>query len=278
MPKTLLKLFRPERRPKPLPDTLLPEIVRQSRTLLCLDYDGTLSEIVSEPALARPVPGALGVVRALASRRDRLDIAIVSGRELGDLRGKLPLRGVAMYGAHGLQFLSPEGACELAPGIAECADDFERVRAWLEQHVPATGFAIEDKEIAIALHYRNAPPAIGAYVRDAFAAFIAECTVSLTARHGKMVVEALPKIAGKAHAVRTLIERAGKGVVPVYFGDDLTDEDAFAEIGEDGVTVLVGEPRRTAARYCVDSPREVVRILTAAASALGRTPAKFPAR
>jgi trehalose-phosphatase len=75
-----------------------------------------------------------------------------------------------------------------------------------------------------------------------------------------------------------LIERADKDAVPVYFGDDLTDEDAFAEIGERGVTVLVGEPRRTAARYRVDGPRDVVRALTAVASALGRNPAKLPAR
>jgi trehalose-phosphatase len=246
--------------------------------MLCLDYDGTLSEIVSEPDLARPVHGAIGALKALASRRDRLDIAIVSGRELRDLRRRLPLRGVAMSGVHGLQFLDADGICELAPGIAECRDDFERMRQWLEDNVPVSGFAIEDKEIAIALHYRNAPPATGAYVRDAFAAFVAECTTSLEARHGKMVVEAMPKIASKANAVRMLLERAGSGCVPVYFGDDLTDEDAFAEIGAGGITVLVGEPRRSAARYRVGSPREVVRVLAAIASALGRNASKSSPR
>ena len=277
MSNRLRKLFRPERQPRPLPATLLPEIVRQSRILLCLDYDGTLSEIAPEPDLARLVPGALGALKALAARRDRLDIAVVSGRELRDLRNRLPLRGVAISGVHGLQFLDADGTWEVAPEVAECHDDFERVRQWLEENVPVRGFAIEDKEIAIALHYRNAPPAVGAYVRDAFAQFVAECTTYLTARHGKMVVEALPKTASKANAVRMLLERAGKGHTPVYFGDDLTDEDAFAEIGEGGVTVLVGEPRRSAARYRVESPRDVVRILTAIASALGG-PVKVPPR
>ena len=269
MPNSLRRLFKLERRPKPLPDTLLPEMVRGNRILLCLDYDGTLSEIAPEPRLARPVPGALGALMSLAGRRDRVELAIVSGRELDDLRERMPLRGVALSGAHGLQFLDAEGNYELAEGIAECRDDFERVRRWLDENVPVGGFAIEDKEIAIALHYRNAPPAMGSYVRDAFARFVAECTTNLAARHGKMVVEALPKFASKANAVKALIVRNG-GRVPVYFGDDLTDEDAFAAIGENGVSVLVGEPRRSAAPYRVKGPRDVVRILTEIASVLGR--------
>jgi trehalose-phosphatase len=276
--KGLRKLFRPERGPQPLPDTLLPDLVRQSRILLCLDYDGTLSEIAPEPHLARPAPGALGVLKALAARRDRLAIAIISGRDLVDLREKLPVRGAAMAGVHGLQLLDADGVYELAPGIAECRDDFKCTRAWLEDNVPAVGgFVIEDKGIAVALHYRNAPPAMGAYVRDAFAQFVAERTTTLAARRGKMVVEALPKIASKAHAVRTLLDRAGKKLVPVYFGDDLTDEDAFVEIGGAGVTVLVGERRPSAARYRVGGPRDVVRALAAIASALEHNP-KLPAR
>jgi trehalose 6-phosphate phosphatase len=275
--KGLRKLFKPERGPEPLPATLLPELVRQSRILLCLDYDGTLSEIAPEPQLARPAPGVLGVLKALAARRDRLAIAIVSGRELEDLRDKLPLRGAAMAGVHGLQLLDADGVYELASGVAECRDDFMRARAWLEENVPpAGGFVIEDKGIAVALHYRNAPPAMGAYVGDAFAQFIAERTMYLAARRGKMVVEALPKIASKANAVRTLLDRAGGKPVPVYFGDDLTDEDAFTEIGEDGVTVLVGERRRTAARYQIGAPRDVVRALAAIASALWRSETKLP--
>ena len=83
-----------------------------------------------------------------------------------------------------------------------------------------------------------------------------------------MVLEALPKIATKASAVRTLRERVGHQFEPVYFGDDLTDEDAFRELAVHGVSVLVGERRPSAARYCVNGPIEVVRALQALAAAL----------
>ena len=83
-----------------------------------------------------------------------------------------------------------------------------------------------------------------------------------------MVLEALPKIASKAMAVRTLWQRVGHDFEPVYFGDDLTDEDAFNELAAHGVSVLVGQPRRSAARYRVDGPTDVVRTLSNLAAAL----------
>ena len=82
------------------------------------------------------------------------------------------------------------------------------------------------------------------------------------------MIEALPKIASKANALRTLWLRVGYEFEPVYFGDDLTDEDAFSELGEEGISVLVGAPRRSAARYRVDAPADVVRVLEGLATRL----------
>jgi len=111
------------------------------------------------------------------------------------------------------------------------------------------------------LHYRLALPRIACHVRDSFEHFLIGCTTSLRPRHGSMVIEALPKIASKAHALRALWLRVGYHFEPVYFGDDLTDEDAFNELGEQGISVLVGAPRRSAARYRVDTPTDVVGVL-----------------
>jgi trehalose 6-phosphate phosphatase len=131
-----------------------------------------------------------------------------------------------------------------------------------------SGFVVEDKGVALALHYRQAAEPIAHSVRDSFEQFITECATSLRPRHGKMVIEALPKIATKATALRTLWQRVGYEFEPVYFGDDLTDEDVFSELAAHGVSVLVGEPRRSAARYRVDAPADVVRALEALAAAL----------
>ena len=73
--------------------------------------------------------------------------------------------------------------------------------------------------------------------------------------------------------VLRLAERIGERFSPVYFGDDLSDEDAFAALKSRGITVLVGEAHPSAARYRVDNPAGVVKVLDSIANALGETPA-----
>jgi len=274
LPKVLRKLFGSEPGPPPLPENLLPDLVQRQPILLCLDYDGTISEIAREPRLARPVGGAVEALRAVAAHRERVTTALISGRTVRDLRAMMSIPpGIALAGVHGLQVLDPTGKIEVARGIKECREDLENARLWLDHNLPANaGFIVENKGVALALHYRQAAGPIAHYVRDSFEQFIMERTSSLRPRHGKMVLEALPKIATKATAVRTLWQRVGPEFEPVYFGDDLTDEDAFSELAADGISVLVGEPRRSAARYRVGGPADVVRMLNALAAALEALP------
>jgi trehalose 6-phosphate phosphatase len=270
LPRLLRRRFGSEPGPSLLPKNLLSDLVRRKPILLCLDYDGTISEIAREPKLARPVDGVVEVLGTLAGYPEQVATALVSGRSLTDLRSMLPVPpGVAMSGVHGLQLLDAAGKIEVARGIKDCRQDLESVRGWLERNVPAnSGFIIENKGVALALHYRRAPEPVAHYVRDSFERFVTECTTSLRPRHGSMVIEALPKIASKAHALRTLWLRAGYQFEPVYFGDDLTDEDAFSELGKEGISVLVGAPRRSAARYRVDAPADVVGVLEGLATVL----------
>jgi trehalose-6-phosphatase len=83
----------------------------------------------------------------------------------------------------------------------------------------------------------------------------------------------MPKLAGKGDAVVRLAERVGERFAPVYFGDDLSDEDAFAVLEGRGITVLVGKAHLSAARYRVDNPAGVAKVLDSIANALGETPA-----
>jgi trehalose-phosphatase len=274
LPKALSRLFGSEPGPLPLPQNLLPDLVRQQPLLLCLDYDGTLSEIAREPSLARPVAGVVEALHALAEYRPRIVIALVSGRTLDSLRSLLPApRGIAFAGVHGLEMLDANGRYELARGTQECSEDLARVRTWLEENVPrGAGFVVEDKSIGVALHYRQVARPIAYYVRDSLEQFIKDRTSSLEPRHGKMVIEAIPRIATKATAVRTLWQRVGPDFVPAYFGDDLSDEDAFTALSEHGFTVLVGPARKTAARYRLDGPADVVSALESIAAALAESP------
>jgi trehalose 6-phosphate phosphatase len=143
------------------------------------------------------------------------------------------------------------------------------VRAWLARNVPdGAGFEVEDKGLSIALHYRNAEGAAAAALSGQFEKFVRADAPHLRVAHNKMVVEALPAAASKGAAVRALGREAGPAFMPVYFGDDRTDEDAFAELVSRGVGVLVGEARPSLARWRVESPAAVARILTALAAAL----------
>ncbi len=255
----------------PLPEGALAALARSSPVLLCLDYDGTIAEIVDDPARATPHPEAPSLLRRIAARPDRAVLAIVSGREISALRRFLGIDdGLILIGVHGLQILWPDGTREMNAGAARA--DLTRLRAWISANVPGDlGFRIEDKEFSIALHYRGAPAETTSRVRDAFAEFVKDNMSALTLAHGKCVVEALPRIAGKGHAMRALLRRFS-GFVPVYFGDDLSDEDAFAAIGNEGFSIFVGPERRSAARYRVDSPRDVIRALSELATAIESHP------
>lgn len=269
--------------PQPLPAALLEELAARGPILLCLDYDGTISELVSRPATARPVEGAIAAIKTLAPRRERVAVAIVSGRPIAELRRMTGLGRQVMYaGVHGLEIAgrarahdgadvsADDGAdVRVADGVARCAAELDRVRAWLAQNVPqSAGFTVEDKRLALALHYRNAERATADALCARFEQFVRADAPHLRVAHNKLVVEAMPAAASKGAALRELGREAGAAFVPVYFGDDRTDEDAFAELGARGVGVLVGEARPSLARWRVDSPLTVARILTALAASL----------
>jgi trehalose-phosphatase len=261
---------------------MLEELAARGPILLCLDYDGTISELVSRPAMARPVEGVIAALKSMTLRRDRVAVAIVSGRPVEELRRMTGLGHRVMYaGVHGLEIAGrsrERGGSEsdgddirIAGDAARFAPELDRVRAWLAHNVPpGAGFEVEDKRLSIALHYRNAAPAAAAALRDRFEEFVRASAPHLRAAHNKMVVEALPTAASKGEALRVLGREAGAAFVPVYFGDDRTDEDAFAELVSHGVGVLVGEARPSLARFRVDSPAEVARVLTALAASLAQ--------
>ncbi len=268
------KAFKSEKAPARLPPELLPDLIRRKPLLLCLDYDGTISEIVRDPAAARPVPGILETLAGLAARRDRIAVAIVSGREVATLKKLFTVPdGIALSGTHGLEMAGFDGREQIAAGARECTGELEIVRKWLYQNVPSgEGFTIEDKGLALTLHYRNAAAAIAREIKDAFAQFVVDRTPRLALRSGKMAAEALPKNASKSLAVRTLCDYAGKDWEPVYFGDDVTDEDAFIELADRGISVLVGDQRPSAARYRVENPSEVSQVLKSLLAALTDAP------
>lgn len=261
---------RRTRIPQPLPQRLLADLAATRGLGLMLDYDGTLAEIVSDPPKAKPLPGIAELIDQIAAHDNRVIVAIVTGRRIDEIRKLLEVRSQIFFsGVHGLEFSSRDGGTQFSPAALACAAELNRVRQWLKDHTPpGRDFWIEDKQVAIGLHYRNADPEQARPLCAQFAEFVARDAPSLKLLRLKRLLETMPKAAGKDLAVRGFKDRLPRPFVAAYFGDDTTDEDAFDALDQRDVGVLVGPPHPSHARYRVANPRAVARELRSLASAV----------
>jgi trehalose 6-phosphate phosphatase len=218
------------------------------RPLLLLDYDGVLAEIVAEPMEAWPYPGATDVLEGLMSRHP---LYLVTGRRVADLAALLPVNGLRVVGVHGMEEGRVGGEVKSLVG-GEANEALARLRESLPEY---PGLKVEDKGVAIALHYRGIEDE--AKVEAVLRAWASELPGALEPLWGKKVLELRPKGYGKGKAsARLAAEHEDR--TPVFIGDDTTDEEAFRVL--DGITIKVG-PGETAARYRLDTLDEVVAYL-----------------
>src|SRR5262252_3697675 len=243
---------------------------RGDRLAVFLDYDGTLTPIVSHPEDASLSDSMRQTLRSLAAR---MPVAILSGRDLDDVRGRVLVDGIVYAGSHGFDIVGAGGLRrELGAAFLSVLDAGEKeLREELDE-IP--GAQLERKHFSVAAHYRN--------VNEHDAVRVATAVDAVAARHrelrrinGKKVYELLPDIDwNKGKAVLWLLETVelerGK-VLPIYIGDDRTDEDAFRALEKRGVGILVSEhPQATAANFCLNNPEEVERFLQKITHRLGR--------
>ncbi|MFF0533329.1 trehalose-phosphatase [Nocardia amikacinitolerans] len=255
------------RRMSQLPDATdcwprITDLLTTEKAAIVLDFDGTVAEIVADPAAAKPVDG---VVPMLADLAAECPVAIISGRDLTDLRDRVGVEGVWYAGSHGFELMAPDGTRHVhdaAPG-AEAA--LARAAAALGQQLRGVaGALVEHKRFAVAVHHRNVATAdVGRVVA---AAHEAGRAAGLRVTHGRRVVELRPDVDwDKGTALRWILEHLTIPVLPIYLGDDLTDENAFDAVESDGVGIVVrhGETgdRYTAARFTVGGPFQVRELL-----------------
>jgi alpha,alpha-trehalase len=238
------------------------EIARRSgRIAVFLDYDGTLTPIVSQPENAWISDSMRQVLRQLAARAP---VAILSGRDLDDVRRRVKLDSIVYAGSHGFDIAGPNGLRrQMATEFLANLDMAEKELREALDGIP--GARVERKRFSIAAHYRN--------VEENDITRVKRTVDEVAARHrelrridGKKVYELLPDIDwDKGKAMLWLLETLGLergNVRPIYIGDDSTDEDAFRALQQRGIGILVSEqPRTTAARYLLKTPAEVERFL-----------------
>jgi trehalose-phosphatase len=238
--------------------------------LLISDYDGTLTPIVDKPELAILPHETRKLLRTLAKNR-RYTIGIVSGRALSDLKSKIGLDSIIYAGNHGLE-IEGFGSSFLEP-IAEEMRPFLTV---LNKALSATlrgikGVFVENKGLTLSVHYRMVEGDEEKRVTDAFHRITGPLhgMGKIRITHGKKVYEIRPPVdwdKGKAIAwlIAKLKDSRKKGeVLPIYLGDDLTDEDGFEVIEKNkGISIFVGgESVQSVARYFLKSPEEVTELL-----------------
>ncbi|HEX3844219.1 MAG TPA: trehalose-phosphatase [Steroidobacteraceae bacterium] len=217
-----------------------------SAIALFLDVDGTLLEIAATPQ-AVSVPDDLRErLRALFVASGGA-VALVSGRAISDLDALFAPLTLPAAGLHGFEHRGASGAQRRRQ--APSAGALESARAAMLHLVrPHPGLRVEDKRFALALHYRDAPD-LEQRVLAAMRQIAAHTEGQLELQRGKMVVELRPAGATKAQAVAAfLAEPPFGGRLPIFIGDDLTDEPAFELVNQlGGLSAVVDAARPSAA-------------------------------
>lgn len=237
-----------------------------------LDYDGTLTPIVARPEDALLGDDARAVLERLASR---CTVGIISGRDLEDVRALVGVDGLWYGGSHGLDLRSPAGEAHVPAGAAEVEPVIRTVADELGPVVSEVpGAWVEAKRFALAVHHRASP--------DDQIPRLRELVAEVVDRHdgvhlsgGNEVFEVRPDLAwDKGRALHFVVEVTGSeppAVLPVYVGDDVTDEDAFAEVRGTGLGIVVGDQlAETAALHRLADPGEVCTLLARLADELDR--------
>jgi len=250
----------PAGRPVPIdPAALVPRLGGRS-AFLYLDYDGTLVPIARHPDQAPLDDAGRTLLRALAPA---LPVAIVSGRARATLRALVGIPSLYYVGNHGLEISGP-GLRRDAAVPSGWRRDLNRILATTEANAPP-GVVIERKGVTASIHYRLVAAPDRARWLPGLRAWLAPWAARGRVRlvRAKAAVELRPPVDwDKGAAVRWLLSHVGaKDRLPVYLGDDATDEDGFRAVRADGVGVLVGRPRRSAARYRLAGPADVRRLL-----------------
>jgi trehalose 6-phosphate phosphatase len=255
------------------------KIARAGKAGLFFDYDGTLTPIVARPDLALCSPEVkdlLGRLRDLPG----VFAAIVSGRALEDLYGLVGVPGITYVGNHGLEIRNPAGIHRknLSAGRRK---EMAAIAASLEKALgKLPGILFEDKGATLAVHYRL----VAASDQETVFREMEEAARKWGSRwrvmRGKMVFEVQPRVDfHKGKAVHSLLKSLpDSGLLPFYFGDDRTDEDAFRFLRGKGIAVFVGpEEGPSGAEFFLEKPAEVAEFMERFIAAWPKEPGGLPA-
>lgn len=236
--------------PKPLEQSVLEEALAAGSVYWIFDLDGTLVDLASRPD-AVVVPDSLQDDLEILHARSQGSLAIVSGRSLSDLESRIRSRDITLVGNHGAEWRLNRAytTADLSPEIFSQLDNIRARLTQLSEHTPKS--QLEDKRWTLSFHYRNVASERWGFIESSVQSLVAHYP-ALELRPADACWEIRPRSGPtKGDAVRQLLVSEA---LPLVFGDDWTDEDAFEAAGPGAITAVVGPRRPTGAAYELASP------------------------
>jgi trehalose-phosphatase len=233
-----------------------PEISRRVRAAkkiaLFLDFDGTLVDFCSRPELVKLSARTKAALRKIADHRS-VRVAIVSGRRHASVLQFVTTPRVAIHGLYGWE---NEKGVRLSTKTAGKISQARAILATLPDKAP--GIFIEEKGASLAVHFRDASVQAERQACAELRKLIARLRPHLRIIQAGNVWEVAPaRVRGKGPAVRKMLREFGATFLPIYVGDDLTDEPAFRALRRKGIAILVGSRRPTSAHFSLRHPAQV---------------------
>ncbi|MFO7584052.1 MAG: trehalose-phosphatase, partial [Anaerolineales bacterium] len=212
------------------PEELIGQVLGKQHLWLFLDYDGTLADFAPTPETINPNPQINALLTRLVSKPD-VRVTIISGRRLRDVQMLIPIPGLYLAGTYGIELLTPEGDLIQRVKLETIRPFLEMVKPrWAEIIQGETGFYLEDKDWALALHAKfsedSAAKRILALAREIVKQELAEEQFRILGGH--KFLEIAPRLAHKGKSVSYLLNHYPLPKAQlVYIGDDDKDEEAF---------------------------------------------------
>jgi trehalose 6-phosphate phosphatase len=244
-------------------DRLAAQIQVSRRVAVFLDFDGTLVDIAPLPVQVRLADETRRVLRRLV-RHPRVTLIVISGRRRSELWRYIGLRGIHYFGLYGWE----RSRHSRLPASALSA--LRRAKIQLSVHLGSIpGLWIEDKRLSLSIHLLGVSPALQRQSRRKLSSLLRPFQKSLRLIENLRDAEIVPRfISGKGIAVEQFLATpALRRALPIYFGDDLSDEPAFEAVSK-GISIRVGAARPTRARYLIRGPAAVAAVLTKVETAL----------
>jgi trehalose-phosphatase len=242
------------------------KISKADYLLFFLDYDGTLAPIATKPELALIPRITRKALKSLVQDK-RVSVSVVSGRTLNDVKRLVAIKGIYYSGCHGLETENFNNIGSLS-GLKKFRIFIKQAKKSLVKElsdiIPIESIDIEDKGLILSLHYRRVKSQHLRYAKKVFYGVARRYTNSgeMIVTRNKKVLELRPNIKwDKGMYCLYMLKRLGryrKKILPIYIGDDRTDETAFKALRARGITIFVkGERKTSLAQYYVNSTSEV---------------------